>query len=75
MVENFGVWTPSSIEISRSIARSSTVQNDLTVGKAFRHLVERLSVQLYRYNSKIILQFWSLNLEDQLEGCSIQEDN
>ena len=51
VVDNFGVWTPSSIEVLRSIARSSTVRNGLSVGAAFCHLMERLSVQLYRYNA------------------------
>ena len=49
VVDNFGVRTPSSIEILHSIAQSSTVWNGLTVAKAFRHLVKRLSVQLYYY--------------------------
>ena len=44
VVDNFGVWTPSSTEVLRSIARSSTVHNGLPVSTAFRHLVERLSV-------------------------------
>ena len=29
VVDNFGVWTPSSIEVLRSVARTSTVRNDL----------------------------------------------
>ena len=72
VVDNFGVWTPSSIEVLRSIARSSTVRNGLAVSTAFHHLVERLSVQLYRYNGKMILHFWALHphLEDDwLRTC------
>ena len=73
VVDNFGVWTPSSIEVLRSVARTSTVRNGLSVSTSFRHLVERLCVQLYRYNAKMILHFWSLHphLEDDwLEACS-----
>ena len=73
VVDNFGVWTPSSIEVLRSIARTSTVCNGLSVSTSFRHLVERLCIQLYRYNAKMILHFWSLHphLEDDwLEACS-----
>ena len=76
MVDNFGVWTPSSIEVLRSIARSSTVRNGLPVSTAFHHLMERLSVQLYRYNARMILHFWALHphLEDDwLEACSSWE--
>ena len=40
VVDNIGVWTPSSIEILRSIARSSTVHNGLPTGKVFHYLVE-----------------------------------
>ena len=47
-MDNFGVWTLSSVEILRSIAQISTVRNRLSTGKAFCHIVERLSVQLYR---------------------------
>ena len=73
VVDNFGVWTPSSIEVLRSIACSSTVRNGLSVGTAFHHLMERLSVQLYRYNARMILQFWALHphLEDDwLDACT-----
>ena len=45
----------------------------VSVSTSFRHLVERLCVQLYRYNAKMILHFWSLHphLEDDwLEACS-----
>ena len=73
VVDNFGVWTPSSIEVFRSIAHSSTVRNGLSVGTAFHHLIERLSVQQYRYNAKMILHFWALHprLEDDwLDACT-----
>ena len=53
LVDNFGVWTPLSNEVLRSIAQSSTVCNGLSVGTAFYHLMERLSVQLYWYNACI----------------------
>ena len=73
VVDNFGVWTPSSIEVLRSIARSSTVRNGLSVGTAFHHLMERLGVQLYWYNAKMILRFWALHAhleDDWLDACT-----
>ena len=73
VVDNFGVWTPSSIEVLHSIARSSTVRNGLSVGTAFHHLMERLSVQLYRYNARMILRFWALHPhleDDRLDACT-----
>ena len=73
VLDNFGVCTPSSIEVLCSVAHTSTVCNGLSVNTSFCHLVERLCVQLYRYNAKMILHFWSLHphLEDDcLEACS-----
>ena len=32
VVDNFGIWTPSSVEIVRSIAQISTVRNGLSTG-------------------------------------------
>ena len=78
VVDNFGIWTPSSVEILHSIARISTVQNGLSKGKVFCHLVEQLSVQLYSYNAKIILRFWALHPhseDDQLQGCSVEDED
>ena len=54
-------WSPSGIEVLCSIACFSTVHNGLPVSIAFCHLVERLSVQLYWYNAKMILHFWALD--------------
>ena len=62
----------SSIE-DLSIACSSTARNGLAVNTAFCHLVERLSVQLYCYNARMILHFWALHphLEDDwLRACA-----
>ena len=49
VVDKFGVWTPSSIEVFRSIVHSSTTSNGPPVGTDFCHLVEQLSVQLCCY--------------------------
>ena len=35
VVDNFGIWTPSSVEILRSIAWISTVRNGLSTDRAF----------------------------------------
>ena len=72
MEDNLSIWTPSSTEILHSITRSFTVRNGLSTGKAFQHLVELLTVQLYRYNAKMVLCFWALHShpeDDWLLGC------
>ena len=68
VVDSFGVWTPSSIEVICSIARSSTVCNGLSVSTAFHHLMEWLSVQLYQYNARMILHFWAFHLTWRMIG-------
>ena len=50
VVDNFGIWTPSSVEILCSIAGFPLCGMGCP-------LVERLSVQLYCYNAKMILRF------------------
>ena len=49
IVDNFGIWTPFSIEVLYSIVHSSAASNGLPVDIAFCHLVKHLSVQLYQY--------------------------
>ena len=71
VMDNFSVWTPSSIQVLCSIARSSTAHNILVVSTAFHHLVERLSVQLYCYNARIILRFWVFILTWRMIGCRL----
>ena len=69
-MDNYGV---SSVEVLHSVACTSTVHNGLSVSTYFQHLVEQLSVQLYQYNAKMILQFWSLHLHlenEYLATCS-----
>ena len=76
-MDNFGVWTPSSVDVLHSVARAFTVRNGLSVSTSFHHLMERLSFQLYQYNDKMILHFWPLypHLEDDwLEVCSELDD-
>ena len=60
-------------KISHTKSSTYNVRNGLSVSTSFRHLVERLCVQLYRYNAKMILHFWSLHPhldDDWLEACS-----
>ena len=68
VVDNFGIWT---IEILCSIAQISTVRNGLSTGKAFRHLVEWLSVQLYHYNAKMIYIFGHFTPTLRMIGCRV----
>ena len=77
-MDSFGIWTPSSVEILCLIACISTVWNGLSTGKAFRHLVEWLSVHLYCYNDKMVLHCWELHPlseDDWLQGYSVEEDS
>ena len=57
VVDKFGVWTPSSIEVFHSIVHSSTASNGPPVGTDFCHLVEQLSIQLCCYGISGLFTF------------------
>ncbi|XP_062511023.1 uncharacterized protein LOC134186939 [Corticium candelabrum] len=55
VVETLGVWSPSSLEILKIIARRTVLPTGATVSKAIQHLLQQLSSSLWRYNAKLIL--------------------
>ena len=73
VVDKFGVWTPSSIEVFHSIVHSSTASNGPPVGTDFCHLVEQLSVQLCCYG---ISGHFTFTFEDDWYGtCAVWNSN
>ena len=55
VVETFGLWSSSSLEVLKDITRKTTITSGLTISKASTYLHERLSVCLWKYNSNMIL--------------------
>ena len=60
-VETFGLWSSSSLEVLKNIARKTTITSGLTISKASIYLHERLSVCLWKYNSKMILALLTIS--------------
>ena len=56
-VETFGLWTPFAVKTLKSIASRSTLHNGLTAKDAFKNLIQQLSIKLWSYNSKLILNY------------------
>ena len=61
IVETFGVWTPFAQETLKDIARRTTARNGLSPKKAFKNLIQQLSVCLWKYNAKTVLRYWALH--------------
>ena len=61
IVETFGVWTPFARETLKDIARRTTARNGLSPKKAFRNLIQQLSICLWKYNAKTVLRYWALH--------------
>ena len=55
VVESLGLWSSSSLEVLKDIARKITLTSGQTISKALTNLHERLSVCLWKYNGRMLL--------------------
>ena len=55
VVELLGLWSSSSLEVLKDIARKTTLTSGQTISKALTNLHERLSVCLWKYNGRMLL--------------------
>ena len=53
--ETLGVWTPSSLEILKIMARRTVLTTGTTISKATHYLHQQLSVRLWQSNAKLAL--------------------
>ena len=53
--ESFSVWSPFALSTPFTIADHTTVKNGLSRKLARRQLLQRLSVTLWKYNAKMVL--------------------
>ena len=60
VVETLGLWTDSSISLLRRIAARTTLRSGVSQGQAFHNLLQQLSVKLWSYNAKMLLDHISL---------------
>ena len=63
-VETLGLWTPYSLKILRSIASRISATSHMTFSKSLNNLLQQLSVKLWSYNARLVLQSLNLEIED-----------
>ena len=60
VVESLGLWSAASRPILQDIALRTTTRSGISRGLAYRHLLEQLSVCLWRHNARTFLHLFSL---------------
>ena len=66
VVESLGLWSPSSLQTLKSICRRTTFHRHLTMSQAMSYFHQRLSIKLWLYNAKIILERLSVDCSDDV---------
>ena len=67
VVESFGLWSPHSLRTLKIIARKSSFHSHRTISQAVSNLHQQLSVKLWLYNSRLVLQRLELDCRDNVE--------
>ena len=60
VVESYGTWSPNSLQILKTITRRSSLRSSVSVSRAVVDLHERLSLRLWQYNARMVLDRLSL---------------
>ena len=68
VVETFGLWLSHSLKVLKSIALRSALHNHLTVSQANSHLHQQLSIKLWLYNSKMVLEILAFESSEDILG-------
>ena len=55
VVESFGLWTPHSLLLLKTIAGRVSIASDIIKNLAFTNFLQQLSVKLWSYNAKMIM--------------------
>ena len=55
VVESFGTWSAHSLKVLKTIARKTSLSQALSISRAVCNLHELLSVRLWQYNTRMIL--------------------
>ena len=64
VVETFGFWSPLSLQTLPTIDERTTARNGASTKQACKHLLQQLSVSLWKNNARMILRYWALQCED-----------
>ena len=60
VVESYGTWSPNSLQILKTMARRSSLRSGVSVSRAVVDLHGRLSLRLWQYNARMVLDRLSL---------------
>ena len=55
VVESMGLWSPFALKSLRVIAARASRHNGLSENQSFKNLLQQLSIKLWCYNSKLVL--------------------
>ena len=56
VIETFGIWSPQSLETLKIISRKCSIMSSISISKATSNLHELLSVRLWQYNTKLVVE-------------------
>ncbi len=60
VVESLGLWSTFATSVLHTIAERSTLKNGLTTAIAFANLMQQLSMVLWSFNAKMILNYFKV---------------
>ena len=63
-VESFGPWTPASLDCLRTIATKTITSNNIPFSQAYSNLMQQLSVNLWKFNARMIESRLLLDSDD-----------
>ena len=64
VVETLGLWSSFAKTTLKNIAARTTVRNGLSRSTAYQNLLQQLSLTLFRYNSKMILNHLQMTQDE-----------
>ena len=70
VVETLGLWHPHSMRMLKIIARKTAFHHCQTISRTLMFLYEQLSVKIWLFNARIILERLVLNSSDRVVGNS-----
>ena len=64
VVETLGLWTPFGVKTLKAISSEASAISCIPFTRAFKNLLEQLSVKLWQFNAKMVHARMQLEVED-----------
>ena len=64
VLETLGLWSPQSLETIKIIAKRAALHSSITFSQSVSNLHEQLSVCLWKFNARMLLDRLSLECND-----------